>query len=236
MDSIISHLQDEISARTAEVMHTGQPGFEPEHSDVRSAVKNMPTVAALSAAAPGDAQFVFYDTLGRRSYSRDGALHLDGDTLKNGEGKSILGFSGDSRATSELHVDAHDIALGRVRQLHIEADGGVCYTRTAIDPKTMQQRSERVRVGTVALARFPAGTQLQAGASGSRAPFGVEPYIGRAGDGNFGMLETGHIDAGRIDINRALARMHDLYSQLEAVTAANQARMATAKTAMDLVK
>ena len=233
MESILMHLQDEIASRTAEIMHTGQAGFEPEHPDVRSSVRSVPTVATLSVAAPGDAHFVFYDNAGRRSFSRDGALHIDDGVLKNREGQCILGFTDATRATKELHIDAHDLALGRVQNLHIENNGAVAYQRTVMNPHTMQRRSERVCIGTLALARFPAGTQLPAG---NRAPFGVEPYVGRAGDGNFAMLQSGRVDAGRVDLNRALDRMHDLYTQLEAVTAANQARMGTDKTAMDLVK
>jgi len=236
MDSVVLHVQDEIAARTAEVYHTGQPGFEPEHTDVRSRVRTMPTVAPLTVAAPGDAHFIYYDHLGRRSFSRDGALMVEDGMIKNRDGKSIVGYRDASRETTELHIDAHDLALGRVQGLHIESNGAICYTRTFIDPHTMQRRNERVLVGTIALARFPAGTQLIAAPGGERAPLGLEPYIGRAGDGNFAMLQPGRVDAGGIDMNRALGRIHDLYAQLEALGAANQARMGTDKTVTDLVK
>lgn len=236
MESILAHLQNEISSRTAELMHAGQAGFEPVHADVRGPARSMPAVTAFSAAAPGDAQFMFYDKVGRRSFSRDGELHVEDGIVKSRDGKCIQGFSGNTPGVGELQVDAHDISLGRVHNLHIESDGAVCYSRTVIDPNTMQRRNERVAIGTLALARFPAGTQLVKGPAGDRPPFGIEPHIGRAGDGNFAMVQPGRVDAGRIDLNRALDRMHDLYTQLEAVTAANQARMGSDKTAMDLVK
>jgi hypothetical protein len=236
MDGIISQLQHEIETRTAEVMHSGQAGFTPENVDVRGPVRTRPTFDPMTVAAPGDAQFILYDALGRRSFSRDGAFIIEDGIVKSRDGKSVVGYASDSRETSELCIDQHDLALGRVQNLHIEADGAVTYRRVSVDPQTMQTRSESVQVGTLALARFPAGTQLVHSTAGDRAPLGLEPYIGRAGDGNFTLLKPGRVDVGRLDLNRALGRIHDLYTQLEAMCAAGQARAGTDKTATDLVK
>ena len=229
-------LQNEIAERVTEVMRSGKAGFDPSHTDARGPVHSHAEFDPLTVAAPGDAQFIFYDQAGRRSFSRDGALMLEGGVLKSRDGKSVVGYTDDSRETKELRVDEHDLALGRVKNLHIEADGAVCYSRASIDPRTMQRRDETVRIGTLALARFPAGTELVQGPGGDRAPLGLEPYIGRSGDGNFTLLQPGRRDAGTLDLNRALGRIHDLYTQLDALGAAEHARTGTEKTAMDLVK
>jgi hypothetical protein len=236
MDGVIAQLQQEIEARTSEVMHRGQAGFTPEHTDARGPVRTRASYDPMTVAAPGDAQFIFYDALGRRSFSRAGAFTVEDGIVKSRDGKSVVGYMSDSRETSELRVDEHDLALGRVHNLHVEADGALAYRRVFVDPRTMQSRSETVRVGTLALARFPAGTQLVRGPEGDRAPLGLEPYIGRAGDGNVALLKPGRLDAGRLDFDRALGRIHDLYTRLEAMGAAEHARTGTEKTAMDLVK
>jgi hypothetical protein len=236
MESVILQLQNEIAVRMAEVMRSGKAGFDPANTDARGPVHSRAELDPLTVAAPGDAQFIFYDQAGRRSFSRDGALTLEGGILKSRDGKSVIGYTGDSRETTELRLDEDDLALGRVKNLHIETNGAVCYSRVSIDPRTMQRRDEMVRVGILALARFPAGTDLVRGPAGDRAPLGLEPYIGRAGDGNFALLQPGRRDAGTLDLNRSLGRIHDLYTQLDALGAAEHARTGTEKTAMDLVK
>ncbi len=236
MDTTILHVQNKIAEYTSEVLHSNLPGFTPVDSDVRSSVRSLPTVAPLSVAAPGDAQFVLVDAAGRRTFSRDGGFVLEAGVLKASDGRRVQGFVGGSAAPTSLELDAHDQALGRVRALHIESDGALCYTRSVIDPQSQQRRQERVCVGVLALARFPVGTQLIPSPSGDRAPLGIEPHLGRAGDGNFALLQPGRRDAGQVDMHRAVDRLHDLYAQLEAMTAATQAKMGLEKSTLDLVK
>ena len=236
IDPAIGRLMDAVAARGEEISHWQMPGFEPVRGDARTPARSAMTFRSLDVAPPPDARFVFSDRAGRRIYSRDGGLHAADGKLVNAEGAPVLGYAPGSTMLGELHVDPAELALGRVHDLRIERDGSFAYSRTVVDARTAQRREERVCAGTVALARFPAGTQPVAAGFGERAPIGVEPHVGRPGDANFAYLETGRRDTGSLDLDRALALLHDAYQQLDAVTAARQAVLSGEKTVMDLVK
>src|SRR6202011_2225315 len=111
---------------------------------------------------PPGAWLVTRGSDGTRAYERDGALRLDDGVLRTPAGADILGYpNGEARGAVPvpLRVPASDFALGRAADAQIDADGVVGYTRGAIDPRTGARTVERVVLGRIALARFPAGTQ-----------------------------------------------------------------------------
>ncbi|MDP9110476.1 MAG: hypothetical protein M3M96_02420, partial [Candidatus Eremiobacteraeota bacterium] len=149
----------------------------------------------------------------------------------------VLGFATDGSPLSELHGDSVDVALGRTENLRVEADGSVCYDRTSIDPRTGEKERERVAVGRIALARFPAATKFQqSDAERVLPPQGVVPHLGRPGDGNFTKVAPMHSAASHIDLAASLSRLSDAYLAFDALTAAHKAQGGIGKTAMDLLK
>ncbi|HEY6236844.1 MAG TPA: hypothetical protein VIW69_17215, partial [Candidatus Elarobacter sp.] len=128
-------------------------------------------------------------------------------------------------------------ARGRGAEARAAPDGTVAYTRAAIDPRTGVRGVERVVLGRVALARFPAGTQ-PARLDGARvaAPTGVVPHLGTPADGTFPALATFSRDAGTIDIAAGVARLDEAYRAFEAMGAVVKSRASVQKTTVDLVK
>ena len=87
-----------------------------------------------------------------------------------------------------------------MRNLRIDADGSLVYTRDAIDPRTGKNAASNVVAGRVALARFPAASRLDTADGRSfYAPEGVSPHTGLAADGSF--------DAGLMPMRRAHSRV-----------------------------
>ncbi len=146
---------------------------------------------------------------------------------------------GDARGTlpTPLRVADVDRALGRGADARVERDGIVAYTRAAIDPRTGARGVERVVLGRIALARFPAGTQ-PARLDGARAaaPPGVVAHLGAPADGTFPALATFSRDAGTIDVAAGVARLDEAYRAFEAMGAVVKSRASVQKTTVDLVK
>jgi flagellar basal body rod protein FlgG len=238
VNSATAQAFDTIAQRAQDVQASFTPGAQPSFDDAFIPGATSRAVPdPLSAAAPPDAYFVCTDERGRTMYTRDGALQLRDGTITGADGRPVLGFSGAATALSELHVDAVDLALGRTRDLRIEADGSIMYDRSAMDPRSGAREVQSVIVGRVALARFPAATKLPvADQNHFLAPPGVVAHFGRPSDGSFDALAPMRREESRIDFERSLDRLHDAYVAFDALAAANKAKGSAGKTAMDLVK
>ena len=240
MDATSAQLFAQAEARAADLSNQFVPGFIPaDDSDRASSIRATRSLDPMSTVAPADAYYVAQDAQGRRFYSRESALRLEDGVLRTRDGSVILGFSDGQTggAPNTLVADPVDVALGRISDPHVDANGNVAYTRNTIDPKTAEVRPEQIVVGRIALARFPAGTQIDA-ADGVHitAPGGVEPRIGRPGEGEFAKLIPQSTDLGQIDMAKGLLHLRDAYLAFSALQSAKHARGHTDKIAMDLVK
>jgi flagellar basal body rod protein FlgG len=237
IDAATANAFERIARRANDVDHAFTPGAIPAFDDVSREATRRTTFDPLCAAPPNDAYFITADASGRPGYSQDGAFAVRAGALVDASGASVLGFSGGSKSAAPLRIDPVDNALGRVQHLRLEADGTLVYDRVAVDPRTMTRAPERVVVGRVALARFPAGTRLLPASGGRVAvPHGVVAHVGTPGDGSFGALALMQREGSRIDLDRSLERLEDAYLYFDALTAAHKARGSTNKTAMDLLK
>jgi len=238
IDPNVSAALERIAARERDVLHVYEPGFEPESAQAASAPRALASSNPLSVAAPEDTFFVVPGAGGTVRLTRDGAFSIVGGTLRERSGAAVLGFApGETRRIAPLCVDPYDAALGRIAHPRVDADGTFAYERTGIDPRTGAARLERVVVGRVALARLPAGAQAQhLDATHVAPPPGMTPRFGAPSDGTFGSLFTGARDLGRLDLVEGIARMHDAIERYEALRAANHAKGALEKSALDLVK
>jgi hypothetical protein len=239
IDASMSDALGRIAARAQDVLHAYQGGFEPAAHDVTSSGKPAfeASVDPLSVVAPESAYFVVGGSGGAQEYSRDGAFTFTDGTLRSGDGSVVLGTTSRSASLGPLTIDPVDRALGQISDERIEGDGSVCYTRVSVDPRTGARRTDRITVGRLALARFPAGTlPVRLDPTHLGAPRGVTPHIGSAADGNFAMLTTHARDLGRLDLVAGLARLQEAYLSFEALRAAGTARGSVTKTTMDLVK
>jgi flagellar basal body rod protein FlgG len=228
-----------IADRANDVLAAYAPGAVPKFGDVHVATQPLGVDDPLSVAAPDGAWFVTRGDHGTaRTYTRGGGFHIGADgTLQSIDGARVLGTSGTSGALAPLRLPEPDRTLGRCTDLRIEHDGALAYTRASIDPRTRERTTERVIVGRVALARFPAGTQPQRiDATHFGAVAGVVPHVGSPADGSFGGLATRARDIGTVDINTSLQRLTDAYTAFAALQAANKAQGAGAKVLMDLLK
>jgi flagellar basal body rod protein FlgG len=227
-----------IAQRAADVQRAFTPGATSSFGDaVTEQPGSRPSLDPLCVAAPPDAYFITTDERGRTVYTRDGGFALRGGTLAGADGRAILGFRSSTSATSELHVDDVDAALGRIDDLRIESDGTLAYDRAIVDPRSGARERERVDVGRVALARFPAATKLAASdANHLLAPPGVVPHVGRAGDGNFAPVTLMQREMSHIDFDRSLDRLEEAYVAFDALQAAHKAQGGVGKAAMDLLK
>jgi flagellar basal body rod protein FlgG len=229
---------EHVDARAADVQRAFTPGAQPRFDDV---VKEKQLarfdVDPLSVAAPDGSYFVTRNARGTTMYTRDGGFALDGDAIVGSDGAAVLGNAAGGSALAPLRVDAVDAALGRVRNLRIEADGSVVYERLSIEPRSGQAVNERVVAGRVALARFPAGSRLAAvDANHAIAPHDVVPLLGLPGDSHFGLLEPMHREESNIDVDRSLVKLDDAYIELDAIVAAQRAEYSNGKTVMGLLK
>ncbi len=230
-----------IQARAQDVLRAYTPGGFAIENDVNLNARAPENCRdPLSVAAPANAYFVVQSANGSRAYTRDGGFVLDRGALRGSDGAALLGYpSGDARGVLAvpLALPASDFALGRCTNVRIESDGTVSYTRTAIDPRTSERSTERIAIGKVALARFPAGTQpVRVDERHVGAPHGIIPHLGTPADGTFGGLATYARDTGSIDIDTSLEKLSEAYRALSALGAANKARGGTDQTAMDLLK
>lgn len=199
----------------------------------------MPDAGPLTVAAPRGAYFSALDAAGERVYTRDGTFRFEDGVLRTRDGAVILGRPAAAKGgvVAPLHLDAVDVALGRVSDARIDADGSLSCALSAVDPRTGQHRVESVMLGRVALARFPAGTvPSRVDTTHVRAPAGVLPHVGLPGDGNFAALATHARDLGALDPEAGIARLQEAYLSFEALQAAHRAHGDVEKTAMDLLK
>lgn len=226
-----------IDARAADVMHAYTPGAMPSFDDVGSRdAAAQANLDPMSVALPEGTYIVVRDSSGRTSYTSDGALHIDDGQILDASGGAVAGLSGNGTLDA-LRIDPVDEALGRVRNVRIEANGELAYERDEIDPRTGSRHRERVVAGRIALARFPSATRLHVvDATHAEAPRGVLPHVGVPGDGNFGTVTPMQRNASRIDFDRSLEKLHDAYVAFDAMSAAHKVQGTLGKTVMDLLK
>lgn len=231
---------ERVLSRAQDLRDVFRAGAVPRNDDVRTAPHVTPSSDPLSIVPPPGAWFVTRSADGTRAYERDGALSLQDGVLRAPDGADVLGYPGrDARGAVPvpLRVADTDRALGRGADARVEPDGTVAYTRAAIDPRTGARGVERVVLGRIALARFPAGTQ-PARIDGVRvaAPPGVMPHLGTPADGTFPALATFSRDAGSVDVAAGVARLDEAYRAFEALGAVMKTRASVQKTTVDLVK
>jgi flagellar basal body rod protein FlgG len=234
----LSAALDRIAERAADVRRAFIPGAIPQHDDVATpaSVSDF-TLDPLSVVAPDGSYFITCDDSGRRSYTRDGAFSLAAGKLVDGAGQTVLGTRYSRAGLGELSIDGVDLALNRVRALAIERDGALVYRRAVVDPRSGAKELQRVVVGRLVLARFPAATKL-ASSDGSHGvpPHDLAPATGLAGEGGFAALAPMHRERSRIDVDESLARLKDAYLAFDALQAAEAAKAHLGKTTMDLLK
>jgi flagellar basal body rod protein FlgG len=231
---------ERVISRAQDLRDAFRAGAVPRNGDVRTDTYVTASSDPLSIVPAPGAWLVTRGVDGVRAYERDGALTLDGGVLRTHGGAEVLGYpGGDARGAVPvaLRIADADRALGRGADARIEPDGTVAYSRAAIDPRTGARGAERVVLGRIAVARFPAGTQ-PARIDGARvaAPHGVVPHLGTPGDGTFPALATFSRDAGSIDLAAGVARLDEAYRAFEAMGAVMKSRASVQKTTVDLVK
>jgi flagellar basal body rod protein FlgG len=231
---------ERVLSRAQDLRDAFRAGSVPLNADVRTAPHVVPSSDPLSIVPPPGAWLITRGADGVRAYGRDGALSLDDGVLRTRDGAEVLGYpGGDARGAVPvpLRVPETDSALGRAAGARVEDDGTVAYQRAAIDPRTGARSAERVVLGRLALARFPAGTQPQRlDAARVAVPPGVVPHFGAPADGTFPAVATASRDAGAVDIAAGVARLDEAYRAFEALGAAVKSRASVQKTAVDLVK
>jgi flagellar basal body rod protein FlgG len=231
---------DRVLSRATDLREIFRAGALPLNDDVGTGPRLVPSSDPLSVVPPPGAWLVTRAADSRRAYERDGTFSLADGVLRTRDGAEVLGYpGGDARGAVPvpLRVPPTDRALGRGADARVESDGTVAYTRAAIDPRTGTRADERIVLGRLALARFPAGTHLQRlDAARAAAPPGVVPHVGTPGDDTFPVLATFSRDAGGIDVAAGVARLDEAYRAFEALGAALKSRMAVQKTTVDLVK
>lgn len=227
---------DEIAMRERDAMGIFAPGAQPSFDDARVRAPAQFTLDPLSAAPPDGTLFMTRAQNGTLLFSADGSFALRDGVLVDSGGCPVLGYPAAGAPLAELHADPVDVALGYTRDASIAADGIVSYERPAIDPRTGLRSGQRVAIGRIALARFPAGTRLQRVDLRHQRADGVEPYVDVPERGGFGALATHRRAASGIAVDRALEGLQQAYLAFDAVRAAGAAQGATAKVAMDLLK
>lgn len=234
----LSAALDRIAERAADVRRAYTPGALPVHDDVATASPAADfTLDPLSVAPPDDAYFVRRSERGNDAYTRDGSFTLRDGLLTGADGVPVLGRRAKGGDLGELRVDPVDERLARVSGVAISGDGTFSYARAAIDPRTGVRETQRVTVGRLALARFPAGTRLTTSeGAGYAAPSGVTPEIGFAGEGDFGAVTPLRRERSRIDVDASLVRLKEAYLAFDALQAAHAAKAHLGKTAMELLK
>ncbi len=238
IDPATSAALERIDTRNADVRNAYEAGFVPAAGDVTRAPHAVPSPDPLSVALPPGAFVLTPDAAGEIGYSRDGAFRFAGGELQAGDGRPVLGFAfGNRSSLVSLRIDPYPRARGRVADERVEPDGTVSYARAAVDPRTGERRTERVALGRIALARFPAGTQPERlDAMHVRPPQGVAPQLGVPADGTFPALAVRARDLGRVDLIAGLEKMDEAYVSFEALRAARHGRGQLEKIALDLVK
>ena len=229
----------EAAERRAEdlrLLYTG--GAQPNFADAVREEGSEPARDSRSIALPPDAYLLAGDSK-KPAFTRDGTLSVRGGTLVDGSGTPVLGFpAGDtSGVPRELRIDNNDALLERAQDVRMEPDGVFGYARTIVDPKTLQAHVERVLVGHIALARFPAGTKLERiDSTHARPPANVVPVLGTPNDGHFSAVFPQRRAIGRLDADTAISRLQDAYLALRALGALERTQNGVIRGALDLVK
>ena len=234
----IARAIESVERRGEDLRMVFAEGAQPNFSDVIRAERVEPSGDPLSIVVPPDALLIAGDP-NRPAYTLDGALQVRDGVLAGSDGTPVLGLVDSDRSgiPKPLRIDKNDLLLGRVQDLRIEPDGVFGYARTIIDPKTMQSTVERVVVGRIALARFPAGTRLErVDATHARPPSHLVPFVGSPNDGSFGSLYTSRRAVGRLDPDATVVRLQDAYLAMRALSAEERTRNAMIHGALDLVK
>ncbi|MBV8198181.1 MAG: hypothetical protein JO263_08595 [Candidatus Eremiobacteraeota bacterium] len=238
LNAAMSAALDRIAERAADARRAFTPGALPMRDDVATPLPASDfTLDPLVVSAPAGAYFITRDEQGETSYTRDGAFTLSDGRLLDQRGHAVCGFRLGSDAPGALQADPIDAALGRIANAHVEADGSLVYGRATIEPRTGATELQRIVVGRIALARFPAGSKIE-GNDGIEvsAPRDVAPHVGMAKDGTFEAIAPMQRDRSRIDVDRSLIRLKDAYLAFDALRAAEMAKAHLGKTTLDLVK
>lgn len=240
IDASSARMLATIAARASDLLNAYTPGAQPHFADVVASTPSTYHVQDELSVTSSDGYFVV-DDRGRRAFTKDGGFTVREGALLTKGGAAVYGYA-DADAQrrgvlTALHVDPVDAALKRHDDMRVESDGHVVYTRAVRDAASGAARPERVVLGTLALARFPAGTRpVELDATHVAAPSDTRVQIGTPADGAFAPLATHSADRGNYDIDRALQRLHDAYESFGALQAAKSARGKTDRTAMDLIK
>ncbi|HZZ64192.1 MAG TPA: hypothetical protein VFE17_01715 [Candidatus Baltobacteraceae bacterium] len=169
----------------------------------------------LGAFAPPETYFAVKGDDGMIEYTREQEFHWSNGRLTDAAGQAVLGRRSAESPLEPLAVDPVDAALNLARSPEIESDGGVTYERSMFDPRTARPITERVFAGRIAVARFPAATQLRwRDQQHAVAPDGIAPHVTDA----------------------SLDQLQHAYLSLDALRAADVVRSHAQKTAMDLLK
>lgn len=229
---------DRIGERAADVRRAFVPGAIPSFDDVATGTSTSEfTLDTLSVALPADAYFVCHDAAGKIVYTRDGSFTLADGRLRTQDGLPVLGTAQADRGLHELDLDTVDETLGRVRNVRVGDDGTLAYSRTVVDPRSGRREQQRVVVGRVAVARFPAATVLPT-LDGARftSPDGIVPYVGSPGEGGLPRLRPMQRQHSGVALDESLARLKAAYLAFDALSAAETAKGHFGKAAMDLLK
>jgi hypothetical protein len=234
----IANAIENVDRRAEDLRMVFIGGAQPNFSDALRPERAELTNDPLSVALPSDAYFVAGDGA-RPAYTRDGALAVRDGVLESSDGTPVLGFvEGDASGVPRvLEIEKNDVLLGRAQDIRVEPDGVFGYARSVFDPKTGQSSVERVVVGRVALARFPAGTRLERiNATHVHAPTSTIPFVGSPNDGSFLPIETQRRALGRLDADVAVSRLQDAYLAMRALGTIERSQNAFARGAFDLLK
>jgi flagellar basal body rod protein FlgG len=234
----VARAVESVEQRAEDLRSIYTSGAQPNFSDAIRQEGSEPARDALSIALPPDAYLVAGDP-NKPAFTRDGALSVRDGVLVDGSGTSVLGFpaGNSSGVPRELRIDKNDALLERAQDVRIEPDGVFGYARTIVDPKTLQAHVERVVVGHIALARFPAGTRLErVDGTHARPAANVVPFLGTPNDGHFSAVFPQRRAIGRLDADTAIARLQDAYLALRALGALERTKNGVIRGALDLVK
>jgi flagellar basal body rod protein FlgG len=235
LNASMSAALDRITERAADVRRAFTPGAVPQYDDVATPGESSDfTLDPLAVSAPEGTYFVISDARGNLAYTRDGAFAVRGGELVDGSGRPVCGVRVEGESPSGLCADPVDESLGRIRDARIERDGSFVYRRETIDPRTGLRESQRVVVGRVVLARFPAGTRLVG--DDMQSPPGLTPKVGLPADADFAPVVPMRRERSRVDVDESLVRLKEAYIHFDALAAAEAAKSHLGKSAMDLVK
>ena len=238
VNATIDRAMRTIERRSEDLRGIFRSGSEPNYAELVRA-ERVETVANALSVVPPDAAYFLAGEPSRPLYTRSGTFALRDGELVDESGRAILGFASSdaSGVPQPLRVEHPDALLGRVEDAKIDPDGLFSYARSVIDPQTLESTIERVSVGRVALARFPAGTRLdRTDEMHARGPERLSPLVGTPADGTFTGLLVRSRAIGRLDPDAAIERLQDAYLAARALGAVERTHNGMVRGAFDLVK